>query len=307
MAGEIITYFSQTGGIDEQGQRNYSRVFLVGNTAHDAHPDLVDALVGIVWGDQHPDDSLAFCKRKTVRMVEKGSWEATYEYDSKTHDTNKGSTAPGGLTAAPSSPNTNAQNTAPESRPWTVTYDSVTAEEHLLKDRHVDGSFNADPRDVVNAAGLPFESGLQVPVSRCKINIKSYRAVGGGFSPPVHVLTYVNKVNSATYLGFAAKTVRVDAVKFATQYEHGAWFFEQDTTLEIKLDGWNPTKLANVSTMVKPSMIGRYKPIIDPITGQAVTTPVPISADGTRALNSDEAIIYLEFDAYYTYPLTSLI
>lgn len=266
---------SKSGSIDQNGIRSYVEVWEV-------VVDVIDEVQGTVSGyvdgdlyDSYDTDSLARLKKKSAQMVgpkEDGGilWTVTCEYDSQPFDQNASDGSGGGPSGDPGQ---NSAEVQPDLRPPQVSIDSIEVEEL----RQID----YDNKPVKNSAGQPFNPPLKVTVYRPQITITLFKALGDDSYG--NAVTYIGKVNSDTFYGFAANTLICKKYSLQSQFEHGQFWWNKTVVLEAKADGYNPIRILDAGTYELCG--GVIKPIRD-AEGQPVTDPVPLDGNGKAIYNS---------------------
>lgn len=298
------TLQTESASVDEKGGRQYRRSYLI--ETDDALATAVQ--VGAVlpaWGTAHPDDANARCIRVSAEQ-RKGDplhWDGEAEWTTQHLQSDRGTRAQNAATP-PTSPGGNSTQTAPNLRPWVWSWSGTKRTEHVFQDR-TPAIFNG-PLPVVNAAGQPFDTGLEIPRNNALLHITAYKAYEA-VSPGVKIFAYLDAVNDKPWLGAAKYEARVVEYKETTVYEQGVWFWEIQVGIEFQRGGWNPVKILNAGTMKKKSSLDpKLVPILDR-HGNPVTAPVPLKADGTDVLEPTGTPNYIEFFAYDMADFTFLI
>lgn len=106
---------------------------------------------------------------------------------------------------------------------------------------------------------------------------------------------YVGAINSATWLGFAAKTVMLTDLQATLRFESNVFFWERTFTFEVDRDGYHPVKVLNAGWNRLDG--GDRKPITLDF-GRTPTRPVLLDAAGA-VLAVGAAEVFREFDDVY--------
>jgi len=297
----ILDYVLQSkeASIDKDGVQRYVHSWLVEASDVDATEIQVGAVLPS-WGTVHPDDPIAIVKGVSAKQRKEDLcfWDCEVQYDTAQDRTDAGTRTPGSM-SEPASRGGNSNQAAPNLRPWVYKWGSRHRTVHLTQDR------SATPKDVVNAAGQPFDGGLEVPVVNPTLHITGYKLIGA-VTPGAKIIRFADKVNDSLWMGFSFGTARCTEYSETTQYEHGMFFWQIDVTIEFQFSGWNPIKVLNAGTMYRLSNIKPLQPIKDR-HGNPVTHPVPLKADGSGPLNAEDAPNYLSFTAYASEDFSQLI
>jgi len=290
---------SKEASIDKDGVQRYVHAYLVEASNGDASESLVGSVLP-AWGTVHPDDPIAIAKGVSARQRKDDLcfWDCEVSYDTAQDRTDAGTRTPGSL-SPPTERGRNGNQTAPNSRPWVYKWGSRHRTVHLMQDR------SATPKDVVNAAGQPFDGGLEVPVVNPTLHITGYKLIGA-VVPGAKIIRFVDKVNDSEWMGFSFGTARCTEYSETTQYEHGMFFWQIDVTVEFQFQGWNPVRVLNAGTRYRLSNTKPLQPILDR-QGNPVTSPVPLKADGSGPINAEDAPNYLSFTAYESADFSALI
>lgn len=287
MAVVEVKELSRSGNIDEQGYRSYRREFLVRTDDPLDGPLTVAAGVPVPFYSVYnlgggEVDLFARCKRQDATPVpgELYLWRFTADYDSKPLDLNIGSN--GGMTPSGEPQPFNA--VAPNLRPWMIKFGSTQIEEVITTD------YSVPSKRVVASNGQPFE-GLSVTRSIAQFTVTGWTVLPG-FDK---VQTYVNTVNDAPFLGFAANTLKCVDYQIQSVYEQNAYFFQRDITLQIAQTDWD-IRVLDAGTYETVSSSKPNEAIKDS-TGNPVDAPYPLDGNG-RKLAPGLPLTYLLFKGY---------
>jgi hypothetical protein len=333
MATYSVIELDRSGGVDEKGVRHYTRRFQVTTSNPLDGPAAIARQVPYRLYESYPvageEDPAAILKRVDVQpQGTLGVWTITLEYDSAPNEIDRGATRPGadGQPRAGSTPKEAGQGSnqnPPDQRPWVIKWGAVKTTKFLTRDysnfvprRAPGAALIVNPRGfvpqpgkdigkpVVNAAGVPFDPPLEVPCSHTTVSITAFSSI----ADHSNIKRYQNKVNRVKFMGYKAWQARCTNYGITSQYEQGAFFWQIDVEVEFNEDGWNPVRVINAGTLKKelanpPGPIApgqekfRLRPIIDKVTGQPVTHPVPLDELGGE-LEAGKDPIYLEFQGY---------
>lgn len=281
-----------SGTVDNKGQREYTRRFLVQMAnLSDSPPS--------VWGtgfaviprySSHPGDAAALAVSLDCEPhgSDIGWYDVSVHYTSKPFDE-------GNQTGNPA--NTDASVT-PTSRPWVIQFGATHGTRLLTKDVITGAA-------LTNSAGQPFDPPPEIPSSNLTITVTAYKDFNT-FDPVSKVLTYQDAINDAALLMlvspvttavFPAKTLRCNEYKFGSHSENGATYWQVDLTLEYKPTGWNPIQLLDCGMVYQKSLSLPPQPILD-AQGNPVTSPVPLDGSG-QPLAAGGALVYRSFSGYY--------
>ena len=311
-----------TGGINEKGERHYTRSFHVVSSNPLDGPAQIARGVDYSLYEGYPfpgeRDEDAILKKVDVRATETlVMWELSLEYDSATNAIDRGATQPsasgGGEpkpAATPSSPGQGSQEKPPDGRPWVIKWGAIKTTKLLTKDyssfrprrapgarleRVLPGAVERPGRElgkpVVNSAGVPFDPPIEVPCSHTTVSITAFSSV----ADPTNIGRYLDKVNRTRFMGAAAGCARCTNYSITSQYEQGAFSWQIDVEVEFNEDGWSPIRVVDAGVMERvlvnpPGVIippgqdqFRLQPILDR-TGQPITHPVPLNGMGGQLL-----------------------
>lgn len=295
----------RTGNIDGKRVRRYTRKFLVIMDDPAVGPLVVSNVVPYSYYEPYlvagENDPFAILKNVSVTPLagELGKWHVTLEYDSEQNEVDRGTAEPGEPGQPPSEPGTGANTQSPIIRPWQVKWGSVKTERPLVQDYR-----NPNPRDVVNAAGQPFDPPIMVPRNNPTFEITMHLAI----AQPHLIRLYMDAVNDAEWLGWPAHTIRCTQYTQTSVYEQNAFFYEYHLAFEGWYEegkdalgndvyyGWNPIRVQNKGTMYRKNGTGALLNVTDE-KGAPVTTPVPLKVNGDK-LAAGGTINYLNFTGY---------
>lgn len=111
--------------------------------------------------------------------------------------------------------------------------------------------------------------------------------------------SYYDKVNSATWNGFTARTVKLDSITTSQpQYDSNnqIYYFEVTYTFAVKRDKWNSKILDSGFNELDSSSPARQQPVRD-AQGQPVTEAVPLDGSGHRLATSGSPV-FTEYEIY---------
>jgi hypothetical protein len=208
-----------------------------------------------------------------------------------------------GYQALTSDPNDPSQN--PLAQPAVVSFSSVTQEVEIDED------VNGDPIETVNGEPLvgvtrPFTD-LVITVSR---NLPTFN--------PVSISTYMNKVNSATWYGLPAGTVRIMDIQAQNQFSEDFEFWAVTISFQVRRGYGSVTdakawwhRCAHQGYIIKqvsPAAIGYAKADpADDFTDGGTTVAQPVMLDlttGERLASGTGA--YIDFQVLETIDFNTL-
>jgi hypothetical protein len=197
-----------------------------------------------------------------------------------------------GKRAAATSVNPEQRNQNPLLRPAILTFGSERFQRALLRD--INGT------DILNSAGDPFESGVMKDDFRPTFTITKNVAT---FDIPTW-RDATNAINSSTFLGFDAETVRLVNYTGQEQYENGQDFFTAVGTFHVASDyegDWNAHVL---DCGYNEKVGGEFHPI--EYQGGHLPGVTPRLNGAGVALTPGDASHYLTFYLYNRYDFNSL-
>ncbi len=319
------------GGINEKGERHYVRSFQVTSSNPLDGAARITRAIPYTLYEAYPfageEDPYAILKSVDSRPTDcLGVWDVTLNYDSAQNRIDRGASQPGkgadgtqqprpGQT--PSEAGQGSNEKSPENRPWVIKWTGVKTTKLLQVDRSpgmaaaveiipVEGPL-ANPivvnhpatkgKPVVNSAGQPFDPPLEVPDWHAVVHITAFFPIANYRN----IRKYLGKVNKSPWMGWPKGCAVCTGYSITSVYEQGKWFWEVQIEVEFNDEGWNPVKVLDCGTMYIDADIGRearkLRPIVDPVTGQPVTHPVPLNGFG-QPLKAGEPFVYLKFQGY---------
>lgn len=290
--------------VNEKGARVYNRQYIIeSSVTNDTELDILNQSPHAYYS-AHPTDSLALLKKaKVSQTADLNFWTLDLTWDTEQAQQDRGTMAPasgGTSTGPPTEPGTNNSLTAPNLRPWSFKWDSITRQQPLTYD-------NAGIR-ICNSAGQQFDPPIETPITHPTLHITGYRATE--FRDSISTLT--NKVNDAAFLEWAAGTVLCTKYVITSVYENGAWYWQIDVDLEMNPDGWNPVKVLDQGTYTttRRDAIAGPPPVLNHFDLPAPQRPVDrrgqpfdgkVLLDGAGAqLPWTGTPVFLEFNVYST-------
>lgn len=155
-----------------------------------------------VMNDPHPQNSSLRVRNRDVSQDGPISFSATISYEAQVND-----------------PNDPAQN--PLLRPAVIRFSAVTQEVEIDED------VNGDPIETVNGEPIvgvtrPFTD-LVVTVQR---NLPSFN--------PLSISTYMNKINSATWYGLPAGTVRITDIQAGNVFSEDFEYWDVSISFQVR-------------------------------------------------------------------------
>lgn len=143
-----------------------------------------------------------------------------------------------------------------------------------------------------NSAGVPFDPPLTIEEPAVTFVITRNQAVFNLQDIP----DYKGAINSATFLGLAAKTVRLMDLTADRQHENGIFYWSVTYSFEINADGWNPVKVLDQG--YEENFVGDLVKITDKY-GNPISRPALL--DGSGLVLSDpqtDPPVLLSFNIY---------
>lgn len=164
-------------------------------------------------------------------------WIVTATYDTKVdtgHQSGGGSGEPGQGGASPTT-----RTLLPLDRPVKWAAGTVKAKKAVLTDK--------DAVDVKNSAGQLYSPGYERDIVLGRITaIKNYASFAYKDK-----LDLIEKINSAAWKGFPAKTVKIDDIGITEEFEHNIPYLAVTWSFLYNPDGWNPTRILDRGTYYK--------------------------------------------------------
>ena len=236
------TFEGRTGSDDSKLQVSLVRSFIVQT---DAVSDDVPSLFGNnlpALFSQHPTFERAWCIGRTASQMEDPYfWKVTCSYSS-----NIDTVAPSSTPSAPQTPEVANQNKGaspeekasednlnPLTRPTDVDY-STSDKEYVL-----DEDYSATPKAMVNGNGERFDPPIMThrPLLNMKLEFNSATFIA------LDWMARVKCVNTATFSGFAARTMLLDKVTAKRVYESGFKYWRISLEFLLDKDNWDAVVL----------------------------------------------------------------
>lgn len=262
-----------TSQLDDNGITGNASVTRVFNVVPDTPTfDVLDvsAATGIPRnGDIHPSNFALVCRSKNVRQVHPGYFEVECTYTAKT-----------------SEPEDEAAGN-PLEEPAVIEVSAITSEEPIDED------VNGDPIATVN--GEPIV-GLTMAVTDMAVKVTRNLPTFNIWS----IAAYTNKVNSTTFLGSPAGTVRIMDIQASSELSDEFEYWKVSVTFHIRR-GLRTTDAKAWYKRVKHE--GYYVKVGSDVKratdsdGNPVVSPVPLKSDGTEETDKSLAS-FLEFQVY---------
>jgi hypothetical protein len=264
-----------SGGVDQNGVRNHKRKFRV--KVDDPRTNRVDIMKapGVRLTDAYPDDTDAQC--------------VNYDYDSEDDDcmswiviVNYG---------MPKDGKSLEQIDNPLLEPLEISTDGILFQRAIL--------FDANNKPIVNAAGERFEEPIEIDDSRpiviLRRNVANYS--------PSYSYQYRNAVNGTSFLGAAAKYVKVSKIAGNSAYHQKIGKYAVVTgEFHFNPEGWT-RKLINQGYNERAYDEKANKWVLKPIKDGGVlrSTPALLDMQGKR-LATGATPTTLEYQVYPILP-----
>ena len=310
-----------TANVDESGNRSYTRKFVVKVSAavssldvlqggQVADPPLPRFGQIMVTKSGTPDGS-AVCIGLDVAQRSESVylWDVTANYSSRVRaggsvsfggsgagasGGGKVPAASGGLPAAPDAPQSggaaggSASTTTPTiienplSRPAKFSWSSVKTQEIL--------EFDIDGNKVTNSANQPFDPPVRTEMAHPQLVVTKNMPITTVVSSWIR--TYVGAINSATWKGFPAKSLKLNDISATSENENGIWFWAMTFTFEHRPGKWNPVKILDA---------GWFDSTGKEIRTNLGNTPgtVPLLDGSGAKLTGGGTPVFNEFTVYY--------
>ncbi len=277
LLGELPQSSAEWAISQKRSERTYQRTFKVATTdpAEEAVSVLAafETATGIMCGAYYPNDTGSFCQSiKPSRSSEDGlEWTVTVEYK-------------------PYPKGQQSDNPLAEPAQWNCSFS------HSEQVREIDCNGNA----ICNSAGDPFQDPLIYDVARPHISITQNES-----SFPQTAASYVDYVNSDTFLGWGSKCVRCTSIGAQSAYkqEYGHYWvvsyeFDVKQTWPDGDGGW-VVKVYDKGLKEKDPN-GGSKPVPIKIPGgQIASTAIYLDGSGHPLDNpSPDNAHILSFDIY---------
>lgn len=307
----------RTGEDNFTRHRTYSRYFEILTTSDSDDVATAGSYASLPrLGDSYPSDAFAVCVGvvPTQDSLNPRRWLVEIKYDTQPdRGTGAGGVADalqpveaGGGSAAPGTLDEN-----PLLRPtkWKITFQQSTEALRTAYARDkVTGLNVGGSVEVVNSAGLMFDPGITVEVSRPVLTItKNY----ADFSIAA-AADLIDSVNTTTWQGLTSRQARCIGIETESTWENGVFFWPVTYSIALKQDTWD-MRILDAGTVegwkIGHDFLGRpiyeYHAILD-TTGNPVNDPVPLDGAGRRRpIGLPE--VYLLFSAYKQRDFNSLI
>lgn len=248
----------------KDNQRKYTRVFQavtddpsIGSKAVLAATGI--PAIGVPYVTSLESDAGSVAVRRNAVQDEEHptSWKVTVEYETTHND------IPATDHAEP--------GTNPESRPpqYSLTFTRTTRA--IEKDK--------DDEPIVNSADCPYLPPYEMEVSVPQITISNVYKTSFSLTA---ILTLIDAINDATYLGFSAKVLRCESIEAESEVIEAATYWKLKYVLAVNWSGWNPVKiLSRGYYQLSDSMMdpGGKKPILDR-WGNPISEPALLDSFG---------------------------
>lgn len=282
--------------LDAQGNRTYAIPFLVKAAASDGQADIIGIIGTAVGGVTIPQLGTTY------------SWDSDSDTTAKVvgHDIDQldedRSSRWWSVTANYSSNAGSLRTGSPTSRP--ARYSFGFAQFTKILEFAAD-STPANPKPVVNSAGLKFDPPLEVDSSRPILRVTRYIGVGTFAFWAQKAEEYQDAVNSDTFLYWAPGKVKVTNLSIGELEDlQGAYCHPLSLEFQFNRDGWQ-LRVPNMSRKVK-NPIDPNQPQVYLVDSDGVPTvdPVFITIDGK---NYSPTPTYLDFKGYKELPFAPLV
>ena len=236
------TFEGRTGSDDSKLQVSLVRSFIVQtDDVADDVPSLFGTNLPALFS-QHPTFERAWCIGRTASQMEDPYfWKVTCSYSS-----NIDTVAPSSTPSAPQTPEVANQNKGaspeekaseenlnPLTRPTDIDF-STSDKEYVL-----DEDYSATPKAMVNGNGERFDPPIMThrPLLNMKLEFNSATFIA------LDWMARVKCVNTATFSGFAARTMLLDKVTAKRVYESGFKYWRISLEFLLDKDNWDAVVL----------------------------------------------------------------
>ena len=236
------TFEGRTGSDDSKRQVSLVRSFIVQtDDVADDVPSLFGTNLPALFS-QHPTFERAWCIGRTASQMEDPYfWKVTCSYSS-----NIDTVAPSSTPSAPQTPEVANQNKGaspeekaseenlnPLTRPTDIDF-STSDKEYVL-----DEDYSATPKAMVNGNGERFDPPIMThrPLLNMKLEFNSATFIA------LDWMARVKCVNTATFSGFAARTMLLDKVTAKRVYESGFKYWRISLEFLLDKDNWDAVVL----------------------------------------------------------------
>ena len=236
------TFEGRTGSDDSKLQVSLVRGFIVQtDDVADDVPSLFGTNLPALFS-QHPTFERAWCIGRTASQMEDPYfWKVTCSYSS-----NIDTVAPSSTPSAPQTPEVANQNKGaspeekaseenlnPLTRPTDIDF-STSDKEYVL-----DEDYSATPKAMVNGNGERFDPPVMThrPLLNMKLEFNSATFIA------LDWMSRVKCVNTATFSGFAARTMLLDKVTAKRVYESGFKYWRISLEFLLDKDNWDAVVL----------------------------------------------------------------
>lgn len=270
--------------IDDKGVEHYAYVYRVISNIKNESEEVVASATGLpVFMQSHPVNLNARVKTLSYKQTESNmlEWLVTVNYDTSPYE--EGSTA--------EDPGETSQQTEPDDRPKTITYDTFDIEVPMEYD------WSDTPKEVVNTVGKPFDP---MPTEKIAIEVVKMVYYSTTYTPAVR-RNYQNHVNDDDVIidGVTYHEGRLLCAKMIgnQRFENAAgkvWKIEVTHHYNPK-KRWDKMELLNQGTMAYTGELGDFDPVV--ITdkdGNNISQPSLLAEDGT-VLPEGDPPFYCEF------------
>jgi hypothetical protein len=281
------TFAGREGGVNEKGERTYTRVFRVQTDSAYDGPLFVRLASGVPRiGDVYAT-STELDTGATVRTVDPQQdddnprlWIITVAYDSAVDQEQR--------------------DENPLARPAEIAWDFQQYTRAVWKD--------ADGKAILNSAGDYFDPPIEVDDSRPVLTITRNEAA---FNPAL-AIDYQDAVNTDPFFGFAARQVKVAKISSQRAFENNVSYWRTSYEFHMRRDGWKVAVLdqgrrqkgqgGDAQGQTDPNKV--YQ-ILDG-SGQPISDPVPLDGAGRRLASPGPTTAkFREFEIYKERPFAA--
>lgn len=205
--------------------------------------------VGSIYLTDGESDSFAFLRSLTPEQDPNDArvWTVTATYQTEDAGKGGGSGSPG---QGGASPQNRPENPLDRPVEWRASY--AKARKTVLTDK--------DGKDVKNSAGQYFSPGYERDIIMAMFSAtKNYASVTFA-----DTLNYYGKINSDTWHGLDAKTVKIDNIEMQSMYENGTSYVRLTWSFLYDPDKWNPTKILDRGAYYLDATSGKPAYGVDP-------------------------------------------
>lgn len=299
------TYFAEVAEArkatqDNRYQKQLTRQWLVrtdsaslGAVYAASHPSLPSQ-----WA-LHPEDSLAYLTQLTSEQDQNDPllWRVTAEYSYYTDTAGQLATGNPAVDTQQAGQDPADREASPLLRPRDYTVSTATRAWAIWQGWDTGTSTFTKP--IVNSAGDPFLPPVEVEKPAAIVSI----GLNSATPPTVAWLNAVGSLNANSMVigpyTVSAAQAKLTNVSAQRVYENGAAYWRWTVNFELR-DNWEYKIMDAGRRELYTAPTTHKRAIIDPVSGQAVSQPVPLSA-GKVTTGSP---VYLTFHIYprYTFP-----